>query len=91
MPLGEPATNAAEPARVARPAAMTARAPSRSSNHPESGASANIPNVCADSIAPIAPRSAPCICIDRGAAVMTATITTCAVIIVAPAVRLAAL
>jgi hypothetical protein len=66
---------------------MTERAPNRSSSHPDSGASANIPNVCAESIAPIAPRSAPCMCIDSGAAVMTATMTSCAVIIVAAAVR----
>jgi hypothetical protein len=69
---------------------MTMRAPNRSSSHPESGASANIPNVCAESISPTAPRSAPCMCIDSGAAVMTATMTSCAVIIVAAAVRLAA-
>lgn len=90
MPLGESATNAAEPASVASPAAMTTRAPNRSTSRPDNGASANIPNVCAESIAPTAPRSAPCICIDSGAAVMTATMTSCAVIIVAAAVRLAA-
>jgi len=86
-PSGDVATNAAEPASVASPATMTARLPNWSTSRPDSGASANMPSVCAESIVPIAARSWPCSCIDRGAAVITATITTCAVTIVAAAER----
>ena len=86
-PSGDVATNAAEPASVASPATMTARLPIRSTSRPDSGASANMPSVCAESIVPIAARSWPCSCIDSGAAVITATMTTCAVTIVAAADR----
>ncbi len=90
-PLGDVAAKAADPASVTSPATITGRAPSRSSNQPDTGARANMPRVCAESIVPIVPRCAPCMCIDSGAAVMTATITTCAVTIVAAAERTALL
>ena len=86
-PSGDVATNAAEQASVTSPATMTARLPIRSTSRPDSGASANMPSVCAESIVPIAAKSWPCSCIDSGAAVITATITTCAVTIVAAAER----
>ena len=76
IPSGDVATNAAEAASVASPATITARLPTRSTSRPDSGASANMPSVCAESIEPIAARSRPCSCIERGAAVITATITT---------------
>ena len=90
-PLGDVAVTADDPAKVASPATITGRAPRRSTSQPDTGASANIPRVCAESIVPISSRCAPCMCIDSGAAVMTATITTWATTMVAAADRTALL
>ncbi|GAA1343136.1 hypothetical protein GCM10009635_58420 [Actinocatenispora thailandica] len=80
-------TSTVASASVARPAATTVRPPNRSASRPDTGANANMPNVCADTTRPTTPIDCPCRCIDSGAAVITAVITTWAVSIAASASR----
>ena len=68
------AISAAMPS-VAEPRKIVGTAPNRSVSQPDSGDSANMPSVCADSTIPTSPSEWPCSVMWSGVIVMIRTIT----------------